>query len=679
MMNNTSSATNSNSFSGPRPSSHSGGANRFQNRKRPAFGQQTSAYSTGDSKRSSAVAPDKAKFFVKKEYDEGYPLPKKSKAPKVVPASFASKSMGQLSNLSNPHIQPSMFKGPGLLTNSPVAFPQGPVVKIIPIGGASEVGMNMTAIECGNDIIVVDTGFGFGGTAKYPGVDYILPDAEYLEQNKHKIRGVIYTHAHLDHIGGAPFILPKLGGAPIYGMPLTLAFLKNRLAEFEMGDKMMAKVIDPTKTIKLGAFEVEFFRLNHSLPDCMGLFIKTPMGNIAYCTDWKFDQTPYDGKISDFAKIARMGEEGVRLLLTDSLGIMKPGYQISERVIGESIQKIIRDCQGRVIVTAFSTTVSRIQFTIDSCIKTNRKLALLGRSMIKNFKTCYDLGYINVPEGLVVEIKDVENLPAQNVCILMTGSQGEDKAALSRIGRDEHPQVKLQGGDSVIFSSGPIPGNEGDIQDLIASLSRKGVEVYRNKDFDLHVSGHACHEDLKLLFAMTKPDYLLPIHGDHWMLKRVAELGANVGINADHCLVGENGRVIAMDSHKVEITNEKITENVVLVDGTSIGAVSEVVLEERRQLGNEGALIVIVMINKKRQIIDQPGIISRGFIFMKNNQDMINEIKKLTYESLQKSKVDTQDEAFFANYRNEIKNFVTEAVFQKTEKQPMIIPVVVQV
>jgi ribonuclease J len=667
--------------SNPNPSQRPNNNNRSFNKPRPnqrggGYRRDDATFSTPDAKKSNAIASEKTQYIVKKEYTEGYPLPKKTRAPKINPSSFNSQ---QLVNFANPHIQPHMFQGPRLQSFASPVYPQGPEVRIIPIGGASEVGMNMSAIECGDDIIVIDAGFAFGGGDKYPGVDYILPDITYLEQNKHKIRGVIFTHAHLDHIGGAPYLLPKLGGAPIYGMPLTLALLKNRLSEFEMGEKMLAKVIDTNKPIKLGKFEVECFRLNHSLPDCVGLYIRTPMGNIIYCTDWKFDQTPYNGQLSDFAKISQFGNEGVRLLLTDSLGIMKPGYQMSERVIGNTIQNIVKECQGRVIITAFSTTVSRIQFTIDSCVKTNRKLALVGRSMVKNFKTCYELGYINVPADLIVDIRDCDNLPPQNVCILTTGSQGEDKAALARMSRDEHPQIRLQGGDSVIFSSGPIPGNEGDIQDLIASLSRKGVEVYRNKDFDLHVSGHACHEDLKLMFAMAKPDYLLPIHGDHWMIKRVAELGANMGISADHCLVGENGRIVALREESVEILEQKITENVVLVDGTSIGAVSEVVLDERRQLGTEGAIIVIAVLNKKRQIIEQPGIISRGYVYMKNNQDIIAEIKKVTFDHLEKSNINTNDEAFFANYRNLIKTFVADIIFQKTEKQPMIIPVVVQI
>lgn len=650
--------------------------NNIRGRRSSFSSQRNANYSSPENTRSNAVPSDKPKFIVKKEYDEGFPTVKKTKAPKVTEHTFKSGNI----NLSNPHIQPNLFRGPAMGTNSLEVYPDGPEVRVMPIGGASEVGMNLTAIECGDDIIVIDTGFGFGGGAKYPGVDNVLPDVSYLEQNKHKIKGLVYTHAHLDHIGGAPFIIPKLGyNVPIFGMPLTLALLKNRLEEFEMGEKLSAKVIDTKKSIKLGCFEIEFFRLNHSIPDCVGLFIRTPKGNIIYCTDWKFDNTPFDGMLSDYAKIARLGEEGVRLLLTDSLGVLKPGYQVSERVIGDSLVKIINNCKGRVVVTSFATTISRLQFTVDACVKTGRKLTLAGRSMVKNFKTCYELGYLKVPEGLIIELSELLKLPDEKICILMTGSQGEGNAALARIVRGDHDSIVLQGGDSVIFSSGPIPGNEADIQDVVAGLSRKGVDVYRNKDFDLHVSGHACHEDLKLLFAMCKPDYLLPIHGDHWMLKRVGELGASMGIETDHCLISENGRIIEMNSLNVRLTDEVIVSNVILVDGTSIGAVGEVVLEERRQLSEEGTIIVIVMISKNRKILDKPGMISRGFIYMKNNTDMIEDLKSLTYQHLINSTIDTKSEMFFASYRNLIKDFVADCVFQKTEKKPMIIPVVVQI
>ena len=655
----------------PRPHSY----NNNGGRPRRPFGKPTT-YQTPDHKRTNVVAADKAKFVFKKEVSEGYPQQKKTRAPKITASTFLKGNV----NLSNPHIQPNLFRAPGLKTNSAEFFAEGPDVKIMPIGGASEVGMNLTAIECGNDIMIIDTGFGFGGGDKYPGVDNILPDVSYLEQNKHKIRGLVYTHAHLDHIGGAPYILPKLGNnLQIFGMPLTLALLKNRLSEFEIESNLIAKVIDPDKSIKLGCFEVHFFRLNHSIPDCLGLYIKTPKGNIVYATDWKFDNTPYDGNLSDYAKIAEFGRQGVRLVLTDSLGILKPGYQISERVIGDSLVNIISRCTDRVIVTAFSTTVSRLQFTVDACVKTNRKMALMGRSMIKNFKTCYDLGYIKVPAGTVIELQEVLKLPTNQQCILMTGSQGEDKAALARIARDNHDQIQLQAGDSVIFASGPIPGNEAEIQELIASLSRKAVEVYRNKDFDLHVSGHACHEDIKLLLALCKTEYLMPIHGDHWMLNRVGELGASMGIKTENCLISENGRIVEMNSKAIRLTDEMVVNNFILVDGTSIGAVSETVLDERRHLATEGALIVIVLLSKQKKIIDKPGIVSRGFIYMKSSTDMIEEIRTAAHKYLQTVNVDPNAEGFFASYRNHIRDFVADAVFQKTEKTPMIIPVVVQI
>ena len=341
-------------------------------------------------------------------------------------------------NLANPHINPYLNNGPTLRTNSLPVFPEGPVVKIIPLGGTNEVGMNMTLIECGNDIIIVDTGMGFGGGERFPGVDYLIPDIDYLVQNKHKIRGLIYTHAHLDHIGAAPYILPKLGNIPIFGMPLTLALLRNRLQEFELQDSFVAKIINPQKPLTLGCFQIDFFRLNHSIPDVVGLAINTPMGRIVYCTDWKFDNTPADGILSDYGKLAYLGDGGVRILLTDSLGILKPGYQISERVIGNTIFKLFSECQGRVILTTFSTSIARLQFVVDACIKYNRKLAVTGRSMLNTFRTCYDLGYIKIPSGLLIDFLDVNKLPAEEVCILSTGSQGEEMAALSRMARNEH-------------------------------------------------------------------------------------------------------------------------------------------------------------------------------------------------------------------------------------------------
>ncbi len=633
------------------------------------------------SRKTSAIASENPSFAQRKDYGERSSPPSIGYKGNARNSSRGRNSLVSLThgNVASPTINPILNSGPLLRSNALPNYPAGPIVRIIPLGGVSEVGMNMTAIECGNDIIVVDTGMGFGGGDKFPGVDYVIPDTTYLEANLPKIRGIIFTHGHLDHIGAAPYILPKLPGVPIFGMPLTLSLLRNRLQEFELPEKIIAKIIKPEQSLVLGCFKVNFFRLNHSIPDVVGLDIETPMGNIAYCTDWKFDMTPFDGQISDYAKLANMGEKGVRVLLTDSLGVMRPGYQVSEKVIGGTIKKIFGECSGRIIVTSFSTTVSRLQFTIDACEASGRKLSLIGRSMITNFKTCYELGYIRVPNGLIVDLADLVNLPPEKVCVLSTGSQGEDMAALSRMARDEHDMLRLQGGDSVIFTSSPIPGNEESVADLIANLSRKGVAVYQNKEFDLHVSGHACQEDLKLLFALTKPDYLQPIHGNHYMLKKVGELGAGMGIKFDHCLIGENGRITELRANEVVITEEIITDKYLLVDGTGVGSVSEAVLMERRQMNTQGCIVVTLLINKRRELIAKPDIVSRGFVYMKTSKDLIEEVKEHIAINFAGIKIDSEATSYFSELRAEIKNMTKTFIYRSIEKDPEVIPVIVQI
>lgn len=581
-------------------------------------------------------------------------------------------------NLASPDLNASLFEGPKINTSSAPAFADGPVVRVIPIGGTNEVGMNMTVVECGDDIIIIDTGMGFGGGEKFPGVDYVIPDTEYLEMNKHKIRGLVYTHGHLDHIGAAPYILPKLGPVPIFGMPLSLALLRNRLTDFELDIKFLAKIIDLKKPLKLGCFTLEFFRLNHSIPDVVGIAIHTPMGTIVYCTDWKFDNTPFDGQLSDYSKLAELGEKGVRLLITDSLGILKPGYSISEKDISKTVYKIFEQSQGRVIFTTFSTSISRVQAVIDAAQKHGRKLAVTGRSMINNFRTCFELGYIRVPDGLIVDFQDIHKFEDNKIAILSTGSQGEDAAALSRMARDEHPTLKLQGGDSVIFSSSQIPGNEQSIQDLIAKLSRKGVDVYSPKEFNLHVSGHACHEDLKMMIALTRPDYLQPIHGDHYMIKAVAKLGASMGIPTDHNLIGENGRIVELRPTKVVITEDIVTDSYLLVDGMSVGSVSELVLKERRQMSTQGSIILVLLINKKKELVAGPEIISRGFVYMKNSTQLFDQLKVKVREEFSMVDLDRNSPTYFSELRNYLKKMVSTYIFKVTEKDPIIIPVVVQ-
>jgi ribonuclease J len=582
-------------------------------------------------------------------------------------------------NLADPNISPYFNQGPKMDSNSPKVFPQGPAVRVIPMGGANEVGMNMTAIECGDDIIVIDTGFGFGGGEKYPGIDYIIPDTSYLEQNRHKIKAVIYTHGHLDHIGGAPYVLPKLGDVPIYGMPLTLELLKIRLQDFQLDKQFRAKIINMDEILTFGSFKVEFFRLNHSIPDVVGLAIDTPMGRIAYCTDWKFDNTPFDGQLSDYAKLAEIGDKGVRLLITDSLGVLKPGYQISERDISKTVKKLFYESRERIIFTTFSSSIARIQHVIDACEYYNRKLALTGRSMINNFEACYRLGKIKVPDNLVIDVRETKNYPPEKVCILCTGSQGEDAAALNRMAREEHDLVKLQGGDTVIFSSGVIPGNEDAVQDLTAKLSRLGVNVFNYKEFDLHVSGHACQEDLKLMFSLVRPSHIQPVHGDHYMIRKVGELGAMMGIPFENLVISENGRITDMRSEDIVLTEEVISEHCYLVDGTGVGAVSEIVLEERRQMATQGSVILVMVVNKQKKLVNGPEIISRGFVYMKNSQVLFDEIKNEVRNQFHSLDLDPNSKTYYSELRNSLRRIASEFIFSKTEKQPMIIPVVVQV
>jgi ribonuclease J len=665
-----------------RPQQHNKNNNfkRNNNNRRGGFGRNQNPYKSTDS--SSAKAQDNPVYMVRRTDAVSAPTgqhPLQSALAKVSAIRNIKGTTLKKGNLAVSHLNPTLKEGIKMKTNSPISFPEGKAVRLIPIGGVNEVGMNMTALECGDDIIIVDTGFGFGGGDSFPGVDYVIPDTTYLEQNKHKIRGLVYTHGHLDHIGGAPYILPKLGPIPIYGMPLTLALLKNRLQEFEMQDKFIAKIINIEQPLQLGCFTVDFFRLNHSIPDVLGLAIDTPMGRILYCTDWKFDNTPFDGMLSDYAKIAKLGDEGVRLLLTDSLGILNPGYSISEKEIESTIFRIFSQCQGRVIFTTFSTTIARLQHTVNACIKYNRKLALVGRSMINNFNVCFQLGYIKVPDGLIIDISDAGKLPAENVCILSTGSQGEDKAALARMARDEHDLIKLQGGDAVIFSSKPIPGNEDAVQDLVARLSRKGVDVYSHKEFRLHVTGHACHEDLKLLMALSKPEYLMPIHGDHFMLRKVAELGVSMGIPFEKNILVENNRIIELKPTNIAVTDDVVGDSYIMVDGTGVGAVSDIVLEERRQMATQGSLIVVMLVNKQKKLVGGPEIISRGFVYMKASANLFDEIKEEVRTKYNKLDIDLNSKTYWADIRSSIRNITRDFVYSKTEKDPVIIPVVIQV
>ncbi len=659
----------------------SSGASSYNRRNNRSGGGRRNFRRGNDYTGSSSIAAQASKkpYFVERQDPEKTLKSLESALNNVRQVKNIRSTSVKKGNLAVTHLNPQLLTGTVLQSNSPKEFPEGPSVKIIPLGGVNEVGMNMTAIECGDDIIVVDTGFGFGGGERFPGVDYLIPDSTYLEQNAHKVRGVVYTHGHLDHIGGAPYVLPKFKNVPVYGMPLTLALLKNRLEEFNLNKAFSFNILDITKPLKLGGFSLQFFRLAHSIPDVVGLAIDTAMGRIVYTTDWKFDNSPFDGKPSDYGKLAHLGDEGVRLLLTDSLGVLKPGYAISEKVIEGTIKNLFKQINGRIIFTTFSTTIGRIQQVVNACEQSNRKLALVGRSIVNNFNVCFQLGYIKVPKGMVIDIQEAGNMPPEKVCVLSTGSQGEDRAALSRMARDEHDLIRLQGGDAIIFSSRPIPGNEDSVQDLIAKLSRKGVDIFLNSDFDLYVSGHASVEDLKLLINLTRPDYLMPIHGNHFLLRKMAELGMQVGIPFEHNLIVENNRIVELRTKDIVVTDDLAGEKVVLVDGTGVGSVSDVVLEERRQMSTQGSLVVVMLVNKQKKLVGGPEIIARGFVYMKANSDLFEDMKKKIKEEFATYKVDPTSSTYWSELRSKIRHTTRDFVYNKTEKDPIVIPVVIQV
>jgi len=668
-----------------RKSSPSTGVRSASNSRNPRDSNRSSGPNNRGGKKQSTVPSFKMNV---NSSDPNY-LTKKGEDSDILAEKLQTLSMGRdgskltpYGNEKQSHINQALFDGPQLKSNSPEQFNNNiPIVRLIPLGGVSEVGMNMTLLECGDDIVIIDTGLAFGNE-KMPGVDYIIPDIAYLEQNRHKIKGVIYTHGHLDHIGAAPYILPKLGDVSIYGMPLTLALLKNRLEEFEMSNKIRGFLINLDKPLQLGCFKFQFFRLNHSIPDVVGIAIDTPMGRIMYCTDWKFDHNPIDGRPSDYGKIAQYGAEGIRLLLSDSTNALVPGYSLSEKEISKTINDIFKSRkQGKIIIATFSTLIGKMQQIVNACEMTNRKLVILGRSMINNFNIAFQLGYIRVPKGMVVSDRDMHRFHPEEITVLTTGSQGEDNAGLAKMSRGEHPSVKLEAGDLVLLSNSVIPGNENDVAHLTSTISRLGVDVINNKMFDIHSGGHAKQEDLKMMIGLCKPDYFQPIHGEHFMLVKHGEIAQSLGVETDHIIITDNGRITELNSQEVVLREEQVTDKYVLVDGNGVGDVSTEVINDRQLLSKEGVLVLVITINKKKELVGNPEIISRGFVYMKSAGDLINTIK--TYIStnfdLDIAPLDPQSTDYWSTLRNNIKKSVGNFIYSKTEKEPMILPVVVQI
>lgn len=539
--------------------------------------------------------------------------------------------------------------------------------------------MNCTVFEYGDDIIIVDMGLAFPDETM-PGVDYIIPDIRYLEENKHKIRGMFITHAHLDHIGALPYVLAKLGDPPLYTMPLTAGLIKKRLEEFNLVGRTKLHAVTKDDTIALGVFRVEFFRVNHNIPDTVGMRIHTPVGNVVYATDWKFDHTPTDERPTEFEKIARFGGEGVLLLLSDSTNALKPGYCVSEKELAGTIDRIFQDSRGRILFATFSQLISRIQSVCDSAAKHNRKIVVTGRSMVNAIEIALSMGYLRIQPKIFIKSEQMGKFPDNQVIILTTGSQGEESSALARMARGEHKTIRVKPGDTVVVSASPIPGNERSVVEVLDNLTRQGADVIYNKILDIHASGHAQQEELKMMFGLVKPKYFVPIHGEHHMLIAHNKLAQSVGIPAENSFALDNGAVLEFNSAgQAKRLDSKVPAGYVYVDGLGVGDVGEVVLRDRQVMSQDGMFVIIASLDRKTsKLINQPDIISRGFIYMKGNEDIIREVKH-EVRKICESKSGEKVEPGYAYLRQVIRDQVGEYLFHKTNRRPMVLPVIIEV
>ncbi len=546
---------------------------------------------------------------------------------------------------------------------------------MIPLGGLGEIGKNMLVVEYGEDIILVDAGLMFPED-ELLGIDVVIPDITYLIENKHKVKAIVITHGHEDHIGALPYILRDLE-VPVYATKLAVAIINSKFKEHRFSREPKLQVIKPKDFLRFGNIEVEIIQSTHSIPDSVALFIRTPLGNIFHTGDFKLDQTPVDGKLLDINRIAQISEEGVRVMLSDSTNVEIPGFTMSEKVVGEAFEEQFRMTKGRIIIATFASNVHRIKQAIDAAVKFGKKVTISGRSMENVTAIAQEIGYLDIPEGVLIPLNEINNHLPEEMVVITTGSQGEPMAALSRMAKGDHRQIKIDSGDTVIISASPIPGNEKSVYRTIDLLFRLGAKVVYEKGSGTHVSGHASRDELKLLLNLVKPEYFIPVHGEYRMLLKHGELAEELGVEKDKVFIAENGNVIEFTQEKGCISG-KVTAGRVLVDGLGVGDIGNIVLRDRRQLSQDGILIVVATLNKQAtKLLAGPDIVSRGFVYVRESEDLMAEIKNFVQQNLENSLENGIKD--WATLKNNTRDSLGRFLYEKTKRRPMILPIIVEV
>jgi ribonuclease J len=548
-------------------------------------------------------------------------------------------------------------------------------MKIISLGGLNEIGKNLTVYEHGNDIIVVDCGMGFPDDDMY-GIDVVIPDVSYLIKNKNRVRGIFLTHGHEDHIGALPYVLKDLN-VPVYGTRMTVGLVQIKLEEHDLAKRTKIISVEPGETIKAGSFSVEFIRINHSIAGAVSFAIKCPTGTVIHTGDFKIDPTPIKGDMIDLVRFGQLGQEGVLALLADSTNVGKEGYSASEQKVGETFDALFKGCDQRIIVTTFASNVDRVQQVINVAARYGRKVGITGRSMENVMKVSTQLGYMDVPPNTLVEMSQLKNLPRDKVVIITTGSQGETMSALYRMAFSNHRQVEIVPGDRIIISASAIPGNEKTISHVINELFRKDAEVIYERLSDIHVSGHACQEELKMIHALTKPKFFIPVHGEQWHLKTHAQLARTMGMSPKNIVISDIGKIIEITKDHIRTTGT-VPSGRVLVDGYGVGDVGSVVLRDRRHLAQDGMIVVVVNLSgEDGSVISGPDIITRGFVYVKESEDLMEELRTVVTGTL--NNCQSTGLSDWAAIKSALKSDLSSYLYRKTRRNPMILPVIMEI